>query len=118
MESIEAVNKILEEANKRIQPTGTGTKHLYYVTCFYIISPFNFLMTTYFFILPVELFGALRARLYDSNKNLVAATLTAVGNVASAMGAPVEKFSKVCLLLNWELLTLLSCYFVFKTVEL
>lgn len=24
MESIEAVNKILEEANKRIQPTGTG----------------------------------------------------------------------------------------------
>ncbi|XP_021810024.1 protein MOR1 [Prunus avium] len=65
LESIEAVNKILEEANKRIQPTGT-----------------------------VELFGALRARLYDSNKNLVAATLTAVGNVASAMGAPVEKFSK------------------------
>lgn len=24
LESIEAVNKILEEANKRIQPTGTG----------------------------------------------------------------------------------------------
>ncbi|CAN6564933.1 unnamed protein product [Malus baccata var. baccata] len=28
------------------------------------------------------------------NKNLVAATLTVVGTVASAMGAPVEKFSK------------------------
>ncbi|XP_061996116.1 protein MOR1 [Rosa rugosa] len=65
LESIDAVNKILEEANKRIQPTGT-----------------------------VELFGALRGRLYDSNKNLVAATLTAIGNVASAMGAPVEKASK------------------------
>lgn len=25
MESVEAVNKILEEANKRIQATGTGT---------------------------------------------------------------------------------------------
>ncbi|TQD81851.1 hypothetical protein C1H46_032604 [Malus baccata] len=65
LESIEAVDKILEEANKRIQPTGTA-----------------------------ELFGALRGRLYDSNKNLVAATLTVVGHVASAMGAPVEKFSK------------------------
>ncbi|KAM2730989.1 hypothetical protein EV1_002177 [Malus domestica] len=65
LESIEAVDKILEEANKRIQPTGTA-----------------------------ELFGALRGRLYDSNKNLVAATLTVVGHIASAMGAPVEKFSK------------------------
>ncbi|THG23725.1 hypothetical protein TEA_019522 [Camellia sinensis var. sinensis] len=65
LESIEAVNKILEEANKRIQPTGT-----------------------------VELFGALRGRLYDSNKNLVMATLSAVGAVASAMGPAVEKSSK------------------------
>ncbi|XP_044495170.1 protein MOR1 isoform X2 [Mangifera indica] len=65
LESIEAVNKILEEANKRIQPTGTG-----------------------------ELFGALRGRLYDSNKNLVMATLTTLGAVASAMGPPVEKSSK------------------------
>ncbi|KAG4145754.1 hypothetical protein ERO13_D05G113700v2 [Gossypium hirsutum] len=65
LESIEAVNKILEEANKRIQPTGTG-----------------------------ELFGALRGRLYDSNKNLVMATLTTIGNVASAMGPGVEKASK------------------------
>ncbi|KAK8584644.1 hypothetical protein V6N13_138599 [Hibiscus sabdariffa] len=65
LESIEAVNKILEEANKRIQPTGTG-----------------------------ELFGALRGRLYDSNKNLVMATLTTIGNVASAMGPVVEKASK------------------------
>ncbi|KAL0442796.1 UNVERIFIED_CONTAM: protein MOR1 [Sesamum latifolium] len=42
LESIESVNKILEEANRRIQPTGTG-----------------------------ELFGALKSRLHDSNKNLI-----------------------------------------------
>ncbi|XAR66434.1 hypothetical protein NMG60_11012669 [Bertholletia excelsa] len=64
-ESIETVNKILEEANKRIQPTGTA-----------------------------ELFGALRGRLYDSNKNLIMATLSTVGAVASAMGPAVEKSSK------------------------
>uniref|UniRef100_A0A1J3JK11 Protein MOR1 n=1 Tax=Noccaea caerulescens TaxID=107243 RepID=A0A1J3JK11_NOCCA len=65
LESIEAVNKILEESNKRIQPTGTG-----------------------------ELFGALRGRLLDSNKNLVMQTLTTIGGVASAMGPAVEKASK------------------------
>ncbi|KAL0770544.1 hypothetical protein Bca101_035695 [Brassica carinata] len=65
LESIEAVNKILEEANKRIQPTGTG-----------------------------ELFGCLRGRLLDSNKNLVMQTLTTIGGVASAMGPTVEKASK------------------------
>ncbi|PON60374.1 Coatomer beta subunit [Parasponia andersonii] len=65
LESIDAVNKILEEANKRIQPNGTA-----------------------------ELFGALRGRLCDSNKNLVMATLTSIGNVASAMGPAVEKSSK------------------------
>ncbi|KAH7857794.1 hypothetical protein Vadar_016518 [Vaccinium darrowii] len=65
LESIEAVNRILEEANKRIQPTGT-----------------------------VELFGALRGRLYDSNKNLVTQTLSTVGAVALAMGPAVEKASK------------------------
>lgn len=65
LESIEAVNKILEEANKRILPTGT-----------------------------VELLGALRGRLYDSNKNLVMAALSTIGAVASAMGPPVEKSSK------------------------
>ncbi|CAN4084015.1 unnamed protein product [Withania somnifera] len=69
LESIEIVNKILEEANKRIQPTGTG-----------------------------ELFGALRGRLYDSNKNLVMATLSTFGGVASAMGPAVEKSSKGILL--------------------
>lgn len=47
----------------------------------------------------MELFGALRARLYDSNKNLVMATLTTVGGIASAMGPAVEKSSKVCWLL-------------------
>ncbi|PIN16310.1 Microtubule-associated protein [Handroanthus impetiginosus] len=65
LESIESVNKILEEANKRIQPTGTG-----------------------------ELFGALRSRLHDSNKNLIMATLTTIGALAFAMGQPVEKSSK------------------------
>ncbi|XXG85325.1 hypothetical protein AAC387_Pa11g0421 [Persea americana] len=65
LESIDSINKILEEANKRIQPTGTG-----------------------------ELFGALRGRLYDSNKNLVMATLAVIGGIASAMGPPVEKSSK------------------------
>lgn len=64
LESIEGVNKILE-ANNRIQPTGTG-----------------------------ELFGALRARLFDSNKNLVMSTLTAIGNIATSMGPAVEKSSK------------------------
>ncbi|KAL5730206.1 Protein MICROTUBULE ORGANIZATION 1 [Ranunculus cassubicifolius] len=64
-ESIEAVNKILEEANKRIQPTGT-----------------------------VDLFGALKGRLSDSNKNVISATLATVGGVASAMGPVVEKASK------------------------
>ncbi|KAL5994649.1 Protein MICROTUBULE ORGANIZATION 1 [Asimina triloba] len=65
LESIELVNKILEEANKRIQPTGTG-----------------------------ELFGALRGRLCDANKNLVMATLATIGGIASAMGPAVEKSSK------------------------
>lgn len=45
-----------------------------------------------------ELFGALRGRLYDTNKNLVIATLSAIGNIASAMGPEVEKSSKVTFL--------------------
>ncbi|CAA7389138.1 unnamed protein product [Spirodela intermedia] len=65
LESIESVNKILEEANRRIQPTGT-----------------------------TELFTALRGRLCDSNKNLVMATLTTIACIASAMGPAVEKSSK------------------------
>ncbi|KAG8078290.1 hypothetical protein GUJ93_ZPchr0007g5646 [Zizania palustris] len=65
LESIDAVNKIVEEAHKRIQPTGT-----------------------------VDLFTALRARLYDSNKNLVMATLSTIGGLASAMGPAIEKSSK------------------------
>ncbi|GJY21494.1 protein MOR1 [Tanacetum coccineum] len=65
LESIEAVNKIVEEANKRIQPTGT-----------------------------VKLFGALRSRLYDSNKNLIMATLTSINGLESAMGPAIEKSSK------------------------
>ncbi|GKA79011.1 protein MOR1 isoform X1, partial [Tanacetum coccineum] len=64
LESIEAVNKIVEEANKRIQPTGT-----------------------------VELFGALRARLYDSNHNLFMATLTSISGLEYAMGPAIEKSS-------------------------
>lgn len=64
-ESIETINKILEDANKRIQPTGTG-----------------------------ELFGALKGRLYDSNKNLVMMSLGTLGNLASAMGPAIDKSSK------------------------
>ncbi|KAJ0670175.1 putative armadillo-like helical protein [Helianthus annuus] len=66
LESIEAVSKIVDEANKRIQPTGI-----------------------------VELFGALRARLYDSNKNLITATLTSISALASAIGPGVEKANNV-----------------------
>lgn len=51
--------------------------------------------------LPVELFGALKGRLYDSNKNLIMATLATLGGLASAMGPPVEKCSKVALTLNF-----------------
>uniref|UniRef100_A0A1D1XIA6 Protein MOR1 n=1 Tax=Anthurium amnicola TaxID=1678845 RepID=A0A1D1XIA6_9ARAE len=69
LESIESVNKILEEANKRIQPAGTN-----------------------------ELFAALRGRLCDSNKNLVMATLSTIACIASAMGSSVEKSSKGILL--------------------
>ncbi|KAH9795888.1 protein MOR1 [Citrus sinensis] len=70
LESIEAVNKILEEANKRIQPAGTG----------------NFNIWDHLDYAP--------GRLYDSNKNLVMATLITLGAVASAMGPAVEKSSK------------------------
>ncbi|XP_042428595.1 protein MOR1-like [Zingiber officinale] len=65
LESIESVNKIMEEAHRRIQPAGT-----------------------------VELFGALRSRLYDSNKNLIMSTLATISGLASAMGLPIEKSSK------------------------
>lgn len=64
-ESIESVNKIIEEANKRIQATGTG-----------------------------EMFGSLKGRLCDSNKNLVMMTLTTLGSLASAIGPAVDKSSK------------------------
>ncbi|GJW35867.1 protein MOR1 [Tanacetum coccineum] len=42
----------------------------------------------------VELFGALRSRLYDSNKNLIMATLTSINGLESAMGPAIEKSSK------------------------
>jgi len=38
---------------------------------------------------------ALRGRLRDSNKKLVMEALSTIGAVASAMGPPVEKASKV-----------------------
>lgn len=60
--------------------------------------------------MPGELFGALRGRLYDSNKNLVMTTLTTIGGVASAMGSAVEKSSKVYeLLMDVKNLFILSC---------
>lgn len=58
--------------------------------------------------LPVELFGALKGRLYDSNKNLIMATLATLGGLASAMGPPVEKCSKVAV--NSQLFVLQSRY--------
>ncbi|KAG0567085.1 hypothetical protein KC19_7G108600 [Ceratodon purpureus] len=64
-EALESLNGIIEEANKRIQPTGTG-----------------------------ELFMSLKARLNDSNKNLVMMTLATLGLIATAMGQVVEKHSK------------------------
>jgi cytoskeleton-associated protein 5 len=64
-ESLEVLNGIIEEAHKRIQPTGTG-----------------------------ELFMSLKARLNDSNKNLVIMTLATLGTIATAMGPVVEKHSK------------------------
>ncbi|ONM36800.1 Protein MOR1 [Zea mays] len=45
-------------------------------------------------ITTAELFSALRGRLYDSNKNLVMATLSTIGGLVSAMGPSVEKSSK------------------------
>jgi hypothetical protein len=44
-----------------------------------------------------ELFMALKARLYDSNKNLVTVTLGTLGFMAAAMGPAIDKHSKVLL---------------------
>jgi len=38
---------------------------------------------------------SLKARLNDSNKNLVMMTLATLGSIATAMGSVVEKHSKV-----------------------
>lgn len=68
------------------------------------------LMPIVFLQLPVELFGALRGRLCDSNKNLVMATLTVIGSLASAMGSPVEKSSKVGSPIRQKFFFLISRY--------
>lgn len=102
MESIESVNKILEEANKRIQPTGTGIL-LFDCLSLYILELLFLFIIIFFSALQFsgELFGALKGRLYDSNKNLIMATLSTIGAVASAMGAAVEKSSKVYILTSF-----------------
>ncbi|CAI5988183.1 unnamed protein product [Closterium sp. NIES-65] len=64
-ESMDAVNGIVEEANRRILPEGT-----------------------------FEVFGALKARLSDSNKNLIILAMNTIANLADAMGAPVDKQSR------------------------
>lgn len=46
-------------------------------------------------VLAGELFSALKGRLSDPNKNLIMLAITTTGNVASAMGAPADKSSKV-----------------------
>lgn len=63
---------------------------------FSFMNIFNQPIIVPFILLSGELFGGLRGRLYDSNKNLVMATLITLGAVASAMGPAVEKSSKVC----------------------
>ena len=68
-------------------------------------------------LLPGELFGALRGRLVDSNKNIVMASLTTIGNVASAMGQAVEKASKVrgfCSVFVFFSHLVLFCRFLFE----
>lgn len=42
-----------------------------------------------------ELFSALKGRLSDPNKNLILLAVTITANVASAMGPPADKSSKV-----------------------
>lgn len=105
LESIELVNKILEEAHKRIQPTGTGIAFFFKLImtgCIVImlmwILPWIFvctLKTLFYCCNSGELFDVLKSRLNDSNKNVVMATLATVGGIASAMGPAVEKASKV-----------------------
>lgn len=63
-----------------------------FVSCFENASS---ILTVQTLGLLAELVGALRGRLYDSNKNLIMATLSTIGSVASAMGPPIEKASKV-----------------------
>ncbi|CAM6101171.1 unnamed protein product [Calypogeia fissa] len=75
-ESLETVGTILQEANMRIQPTGI-----------------------------LELLGALKARLSDSNKNLVILTLATLGNLSKALGPAFEKSLK---LINLEVLKCLG----------
>ncbi|GKD08312.1 protein MOR1, partial [Tanacetum coccineum] len=81
LESIEAVNKIVEEANQRIQPTGT-------------------------------------AQLYDSNQNLIMATLTSISGLESAMGPAIEKSSKVSKTFDIRLMgaSSKSCEYVLSTL--
>jgi len=74
-------------------------------------------------VLPGELFGALRGRLFDSNKNIVMATLTTIGNVASAMGQAVEKSSKVSefcsdLVFSFQLLMFYFLFQMFNFLEM
>ncbi|KAG6383714.1 hypothetical protein SASPL_156515 [Salvia splendens] len=45
-----------------------------------------------------DLFGALKGRLHDSNKNLIITTLSTIGALGTAMGQPLEKSSKGILL--------------------
>ena len=77
-----------------------------------IVSCFS-LCCVFFF--SVELFGALRARLYDSNKNLIITTLTCISGLASAMGAAVEKSSKVHLICLPSTLKFISMPGLFKS---
>lgn len=64
--AIESINQVIDDARKRIQPAGLG-----------------------------DLFGALKGRLNDSNKNLVVSTLTVLASLAAALGPGADKTNKV-----------------------
>lgn len=65
----------------------------FFLFCSEYVQQMESIITCVFF--SVELFGALRGRLYDSNKNLIMATLASISGLAYAMGPAVEKSSKV-----------------------
>ncbi|PVU87154.1 hypothetical protein BB559_006193 [Furculomyces boomerangus] len=65
-EALDSLSQLIEQANKRIQPG-----------------------------LSNELFGALKGRLNDSNKNLIAQTLGLLALFSESMGPPFERYLRI-----------------------